>query len=175
MNTISNVESNLGSNLGSSLEYKHPIWQTVTTLTLGFWLSVSLFLDWVIMPSLYLSGMMSQDGFASAGYSLFWNFNRIELLCASLVLTGVLVILNNQLRYAPRVVFLAILLLGISLADTYFLTPQMSAAGVNLSMFDSVVEIPATMNFLHGFYWVLDLVKLVAGGVVLGWCWRQKV
>jgi hypothetical protein len=167
MNAISNIESNL--------ERKRPIWQTVTTMTLGFWLSVSLFLDWVIMPSLYLSGMMSQDGFASAGYSLFWNFNRIELLCASLVLTGVLVILNNQLRSAPRVIFLAILLLGISLADTYFLTPQMSAVGVSLSMFESVVEIPAKMNILHGFYWVLDLVKLVAGGVVLGWCWRQKV
>ncbi|NJR18445.1 MAG: hypothetical protein HC785_23860 [Calothrix sp. CSU_2_0] len=163
------------SNIKSNAEYKPSIWQTVTTLTLGFWLSVSLFLDWVIMPSLYLSGMMSQDGFASAGYSLFWNFNRIELLCASLVLTGVLVILNNQLRSAPKIVFLAILLLGISLADTYFLTPQMSAAGVSLSLFDSVAEIPAKMNLLHGFYWVLDLVKLMAGGVVLGWCWRQKV
>jgi hypothetical protein len=167
MNTIPNIESNV--------EYKRPFWQIVTTLTLGFWLSASLFLDWVIMPSLYLSGMMSQDGFVSAGYSLFWNFNRIELLCAGLVVTGILVILNSQLRYSPGIAFLAILLLGISLADTYFLTPQMSAAGVNLSMFDSVAEIPATMNLLHGFYWVLDLVKLIAGGLVLGWCWRQKV
>jgi len=39
--------------------------------------------------------MMTQAGFATAGYLIFWNFNRIELLSAALVLTGVLVISNN--------------------------------------------------------------------------------
>lgn len=54
----------------SSLEFKRPIWQTAIILTLGFWLSASLVLDWVIMPSLYLSGMMSQAGFTTAGYTI---------------------------------------------------------------------------------------------------------
>ncbi|BAZ41911.1 hypothetical protein NIES4101_78790 [Calothrix sp. NIES-4101] len=167
MSTISSIESNV--------VYKRPLWQNITTLTLGFWLSASLFLDWVIMPSLYISGMMSQDGFASAGYSIFWSFNRIELLCAGLVLTGVLVLSNSRLRNSPVITFLAVLLLAISFSDTYFLTPQMSATGVNLSMFNSGLPIPATMDILHGLYWVLDVVKLVVGGVILGWSWQQKV
>jgi len=58
-------------------------------LTLGFWLSGSLILDWVILVCVF--GMMTQAGFATAGYLIFWNFNRIELLSAALVLTGVLV------------------------------------------------------------------------------------
>ncbi|MEA5572302.1 hypothetical protein [Calothrix sp. UHCC 0171] len=167
MSTISSIESNV--------VYKRPLWQNITTLTLGFWLSASLFLDWVIMPSLYISGMMSQDSFASAGYSIFWSFNRIELLCAGLVLTGVLVLSNSRFRNSPVITFLAVLLLAISFADTYFLTPQMSAIGVNLSLFNSLSPIPVTMNVLHGLYWVLDVVKLVIGGVILGWSWQQKV
>jgi len=72
---------------------------------------------------------MTQAGFATAGYLIFWNFNRIELLSAAL-LTGVLVISNN-LRSANNwrrsAIALSVLLLAISLVDTYFLT-QMCAA-----------------------------------------------
>jgi len=71
----------------SSIQTKRLNWQNIVTLTLSFWLSGSLILDWVIMPSLYVSGMMTQAGFATAGYLIFWNFNRIELLSAALVLT----------------------------------------------------------------------------------------
>ena len=69
----------------SSLQLKRPIWQTIVVVTLGLWLGGSLVLDWVIMPSLYLSGMMTQPGFTTAGYLIFWNFNRIELLAAAIV------------------------------------------------------------------------------------------
>jgi len=82
--------------------------------------------------------MMTQAGFATAGYLIFWNFNRIELLSAALVLTGVLVISNN-LRSANNwrrsAIALSVLLLAISLVDTYFLTPQMCAAGLQLNLF----------------------------------------
>ncbi|MGH2414768.1 MAG: hypothetical protein ACRDEA_13985, partial [Microcystaceae cyanobacterium] len=71
-------------------------WSTVVMLTLGFWLSSSLILDAVIIPGLSASGMMSQGGFASAGYLIFGVFNRIELLCASVVLTGFLVFRRNH-------------------------------------------------------------------------------
>jgi len=64
---------------------------------------------------------MTQAGFATAGYLIFWNFNRIELLSAALVLTGVLVISNN-LRSANwrRSAIALSVLLAISLVDTYF-------------------------------------------------------
>lgn len=55
----------------SNVEFKRPVWYTMLTLTLGFWLSASLLLDWVILPSMYFSGMMNLDSFASAGYSIF--------------------------------------------------------------------------------------------------------
>lgn len=160
----------------SSIQLKRPIWQTIVMLTLGFWLSGSLILDWVIMPSLYVSGMMTQSGFATAGYLIFWNFNRIELLSAALVLTGVLTLgtqfaANNWRRSA---IALSVLLLAISLIETYFLTPQMSATGLQLNLFESAAEIPVTMNQLHVGYWVLEAVKLIAGGTLLSWCFRQQ-
>lgn len=161
----------------SSIELKRPIWQSIVMLTLGFWLSGSLILDWVIMPSLYVSGMMTQSGFATAGYLIFWNFNRIELLAAALVLTGVLVLGRTQFaanNWRRGAIFLSLLLLAISIIDTYFLTPQMCAAGLQLNLFESAREIPATMSQLHAGYWVMEAVKLVAGGTLLNWCFRQQ-
>ncbi|MBW4450848.1 MAG: DUF4149 domain-containing protein [Spirirestis rafaelensis WJT71-NPBG6] len=156
----------------SNVEFKRPIWQTAVILTLGFWLSASIILDWVIMPSLYLSGMMTQAGFATAGYTMFWNFNRIELLSAGLILTGVLAMSKTHSWRADTVV-LAVLLLAVSLIDTYFLTPQMSAIGVQLNLFEAATTIPAGMNLLHGGYWVLEAVKLLAAGTLLSRCWRE--
>lgn len=161
----------------SSIELKRPIWQSIVMLTLGFWLSGSLILDWVIMPSLYVSGMMTQSGFATAGYLIFWNFNRIELLAAALVLTGVLVLGKTQFaanNWCRGAIVLSLLLLAISIIDTYFLTPQMCAAGLQLNLFESAREIPATMSQLHAGYWLMEAVKLVAGGTLLGWCFRQQ-
>ena len=160
----------------SSLQLKRPLWQTIVVLTLGFWFSSSLVLDWVIMPSLYVSGMMTQTGFATAGYSIFWNFNRIELLAAALILTGVLVlgrtefVANNWRRNA---IVLSLLLLFVSLIDTYFLTPQMCAAGLQLNLFESATEIPAMMNQMHIGYWILEAVKLGTCGTLLGWTLSQ--
>jgi hypothetical protein len=159
--------------ISSQVELKRPIWQPVAMLTLGFWLSASLILSWVIMPSLYVTGMMTQPGFASAGYAIFWNFNRIELLCASLVLASVLAICSTQSKWRLNAIILSVLLLGIALVDTYFLTPQMSALGVQLNIFDTVLETPANMNLLHAGYWVLEAVKLVAGCTLLSWCNRN--
>jgi Domain of unknown function (DUF4149) len=156
----------------SNVEFKRPIWQTAVILTLGFWLSASIVLDWVIMPSLYLSGMMTQAGFATAGYAIFWNFNRIELLSAGLILTGVLAMSKTH-SWRGGTVVLSVLLLAVSLIDTYFLTPQMSAIGVQLNLFETATTIPAGMTLLHSGYWVLEAVKLLAAGTLLNRCWRE--
>lgn len=141
-------------------------WQRILAFTLLFWLSGTVILDGVIMPSLYLSGMMVEPGFASAGYSLFWVFNRLELLCAAIVLTAAFVLHYTHPigeRFHQIISFLAILLLGIVSVDTYWLTPHMSALGAHLNLFTSTTEIPTGMNQLHVSYWVLELIKLTAG------------
>ncbi len=158
----------------SKIEFKQPNWQPAILLTLGFWLSASLILDWVIMPSLYLSGMMTQASFTTAGYVIFWNFNRLELLSAAVVLTGVLAINKTQSQWRFNSIVLSVLLLAVALLDTYFLTPEMCATGVNLNLFAAENTIPTTMNLLHGGYWVLEMLKLVVGAVLLNWCWRQE-
>ncbi|MCP6758312.1 MAG: hypothetical protein NHB32_05910 [Fischerella sp. CENA71] len=160
-------------NTVSSFGFKRPIWQSIVMLTLGFWLSASLLLDWVIMPSLYVSGMITQASFATAGYVIFWNFNRIELLAAGLVLTGVLALNQTQSKWLSGSLILSVLLLAISFTTTYFLTPEMSAIGMQLNLFQTTAEVPANMNLLHGSYWLLEVIKLVAGGTLLSWCWRQ--
>ncbi|MCL1475149.1 DUF4149 domain-containing protein [Argonema antarcticum] len=159
----------------SSLEVKRPVWPTVVIFTLAFWLSASLMMDLVIMPGMYASGMMTQAGFATAGYMIFWVFNRIELLCAALVLTGALVLdrthftTGNQSRNA---IILSSILITIALVCTYFLSPEMSALGLNLNLFEPVAEVPGKMNLLHEGYWALEVLKLVAGGAILS-LWYQ--
>lgn len=163
MNTIST----------SNVEFKRPVWPNIVILTLGFWLSASVILDWVIMPSLYVSGMMTQSSFASAGYTIFWIFNRVELLCAGLVLTGVLASSQINLNWQKKIIFGANLLVAIAVVNTYVLTPEMSAIGMQLNWFEAITEAPAQMNLLHGSYWVLEIAKLIIGGTLFSWCWKQ--
>ena len=161
----------------SGVELKRPVWQTTGIFTLAFWLSSSLILDLVIMPSLYATGMMTQAGFATAGYSIFWIFNRIELVCAALVLTSILAAQSTQQPSIKenRSIILSVILLGIALIYTYFLTPEMSALGLQLNLFDSTTVIPANMNQMHVGYWLLEALKLIGCSTLLGLCYRNSV
>ncbi len=143
-------------------------WQSTTIASLVFWLCSSLALDFVLMPGMYAAGMMNEPGFATAGYSMFWLFNRFELICAALIFTGTLVMAQSGLIQSRRMtIALAATLMVIVLACTYALVPEMSALGLQLDAFSTVPSVPAEMNLMHGLYWLLDLLKLVAGGVLL--------
>lgn len=158
----------------SSRDLSSAGWKKVLVLVLAFWLSSSLMLDGLVMPSMYVSGMMTEPGFAAAGYSLFWMFNRVELLCAALVLTSVLILRYRRHlwnRPGQLTVLLSALLLAIALIDTYALTPQMSALGLQLNWFTSS-DTPALMNQLHLGYWLLDCLKLVTCGMLL-WVYNR--
>lgn len=157
----------------SNLQLKKSTWQTAIILALGFWLSASLVLDWVIMPSLYVSGMMNQASFSTAGYTIFWNFNRLELLSVAVVLTSVLAMGKAKSNWRLSSIFLSCLLLTIVLLDTYFLTPQMCAVGSNFSLFAATSVVPETMNLLHGGYFILEVLKVVSAGILLNQSWRQ--
>lgn len=159
----------------SNRNLKQSAGQTILFAVLAFWLSGSLFLDGVVMPTLYASGMMTAPGFASAGYSLFWLFNRVELLCAAVVLTSVLVLRYTRHpwnRSGQITILLSILLLSVALMDTYGLAPQMSALGLRLDWFTDSSEPPALMNQLHAGYWLLETLKLAAGGILL-WLYNR--
>lgn len=156
--------------------FQRPKWRTVVVATLAFWLSASLILDLVIMPSMYAAGMMTEPNFATAGYSMFWIFNRVELLCAALILTSVLVLctLSTATRQYRWALPLSLALLAISLNCTYGLTPEMGALGIHLNLFESAAEVPALMNQMHEQYWLLELLKLAAGGILLGAYYKQQ-
>ncbi len=151
---------------------KSVVWHKVLTIVLAFWLSTSLLLDLVIMPSLAASGMLTQPDFVPAGYGLFWVFNRLELVCAAVAVTGLLIQRQGSKSRESRgaqSVMLSLLMLSVTLVCTYFLSPQMSSLGAHLNWFDTAVDVPAGMNQLHGGYWVLEAVKLTIGGVLLSW------
>uniref|UniRef100_A0A832H3Q1 DUF4149 domain-containing protein n=1 Tax=Oscillatoriales cyanobacterium SpSt-402 TaxID=2282168 RepID=A0A832H3Q1_9CYAN len=158
----------------SSHDLNQSGWKKVLILVLAFWLSGSLLLDGLVMPSMYVSGMMTEPGFATAGYSLFWLFNRVELLCAALVFTSVLVLRYTRHpwnRPGQFTVLLSMVLMAIAFIDTYGLTPQMSALGLQLNWF-TALETPALMNQLHLGYWLLDCLKLLAAGALL-WVYNR--
>ncbi|MGF1499977.1 MAG: hypothetical protein ACFB8W_24590 [Elainellaceae cyanobacterium] len=149
-------------------------WQTVLSAVLLVWLSSSLLLDVLIMPTLYAAGMMTSPDFATAGYSLFWSFNRLELLGSAVVLTGAVALWQQltlpKLRWGMA---LAAGLLAIALFYTYGLTPEMSALGLHLNLFESAEAVPTNMNALHSEYFGLELVKLAIAGTLF-WLYRDE-
>lgn len=148
----------------SRVDYQSVNWRKSLVLVLAFWISSSVLLDFVILPSLFAAGMMTQPDFATAGYGIFWVFNRLELLCAASVLTAVLV--RQQSEKAVFSLALAGILFAVTIACTYFLSPQMSSLGLNLNLFEPA-HVPAGMNQLHLTYWVLEACKFLAGGWLL--------
>ncbi|MBM0743582.1 hypothetical protein JOY44_18515 [Phormidium sp. CLA17] len=145
-------------------------WKVALFLTLAFWLSISLMLDGIVMPSLYVSGMMTSPDFATAGYSLFWIFNRVELLCAAVIFTSVLMsryVCHPFYRPGFLSIILSVVLLTISLIDTYGLTPQMGALGISLNWLNPSTEISVEMNQLHAGYWLLEMLKIAASAALL--------
>jgi hypothetical protein len=148
-------------------------WQLLAVSSLGFWISGSLILDFVIMPTLWATGMMESSGFVSAGYSIFWIFNRVELLCAGAVLSSILALsnLNRFSVYAGRKMIVgAGMLLAIALSCTFILTPYMSGLGLDLDIFAPTKAIAADMNQMHSIYWVLEASKLGIAGLLLSMC-----
>lgn len=172
------MHSRVGTSTNYNLVLTSTSWKTVLFMALGFWLSSSLMLDLLIMPGLYATGMISQPEFAGAGYLIFWFFNRVELICAALIVTGILVLRRNQ-DVLPRRgyigVLLSLLLLVIPLIYIYGLTPQMSALGLQLDLFNPVSEVPEAMNQLHEGYWMLEIGKLILGGTLLSFCSRDRL
>ncbi len=153
-------------------------WSTLILAILGFWLSASCLIDLLILPSLSAAGMMSQTGFASAGFLLFGIFNRIELVCASLVLSGFLVFRRHHtlshLKENWSIAF-ASLLFVIPLCYTYFLTPQMGALGLQLNLFTSFNPMSSAMMAFHSGYWLLEGLKLFTGVMLMRWCYQSLV
>jgi hypothetical protein len=152
-------------------------WSTVVMFVLGFWLSASLMLDSVIIPILSSSGMMEEASFPTVGYSIFGVFNHIELLCAAIVLSGFLVFSQNHflnLVQERLALVLAAILLTITLAYTYILTPQMSGLGLQLNLFDFQGVMCNKMISLHEVYWFLEVIKFVAGISLLRMCYRNS-
>jgi Domain of unknown function (DUF4149) len=162
----------------SRVESIRPRWQAIVMVALIFWLSGSVILDLLVMPSLYVSGMMVSPDFAAAGNLMFWGFNRVELICSGVVATGLMVLSDLVGDFGKRsrtAILLSLVLLAIALIDTYALTPHMSALGMQLNLFDSAAEVPAGMNSLHQGYFVLEALKLAVGGTLLGWCYQNQV
>ncbi len=161
----------------SRVESIRPRWQAIVMVALIFWLSGSVILDLLVMPSLYVSGMMVSPDFATAGNLMFCGFNRVELICSGLVTTGLMVLSDLAGDFGKRsrtAIILSLVLLTIALIDTYGLTPQMSALGMQLNLFDAA-EVPAGMNLLHQGYFVLEALKLAVGATLLGWCYQNQV
>jgi hypothetical protein len=162
-----------------SQQQSHPSrWMSLILIVLGFWLSGSLLIDLVIMPSMSAGGMMNQAGFAAVGFSMFSIFNHLEIVCAAIGLTSLIALgstlpegFSNRIR---TLISFSTILLAIALVYTYGLTPQMSGLSLNLNLFNSSTELPAGMNQLHFSYFSLELLKFTLVATILGWCFRNN-
>jgi Domain of unknown function (DUF4149) len=146
------------------------LWQNIAMGSLGFWLSGSLMLDLVVMPTMWATGMMESSGFASASYSIFWIFNRVELICAAAALSSLWAlsqVSRAQLDRNSKMFAGALMLMAIALTYTFILTPYMSGLGFDADIFATTKSLPAEMNQMHSIYWVLEASKLAIIGMLL--------
>jgi hypothetical protein len=150
-------------------------WQNLAIGSLGFWLSGSLILDLIIMPTLWATGMMESSGFASASYSIFWIFNRLELLCAASILSGIWALSksSSNVDRKPELFAGAMMLFAIAMTYTFVLTPYMSGLGIDLDLVETTKSLPVEMNQMHSIYWVLEASKLGIAGMLLSLCNRS--
>jgi Domain of unknown function (DUF4149) len=142
------------------LHWQDSTWHRVLPIVLLFWLSASLVLDFLVMPVMYTSGMMAESHFVLAGQALFGAFNRMELVLAATICVGFWV--KQQTPEVEREsIFrnlpIAVMLLGIAVLCTYFVTPTMSGLGF---VEESTGIVPAEMTTMHTLYWMLESVKL---------------
>ncbi len=154
------------------------LWRHIAIGSLGFWLSGSLMLDLVVMPTMWTTGMMESSGFASASYSIFWIFNRVELVCAAAALSTIWALSQVNLASVERLAVCdsnrnrkmfagAVMLMAIALSYTFILTPYMSGLGFNTDIFTTTQSLPVEMNQMHSIYWVLEATKLAIIGMLL--------
>lgn len=141
-------------------------WSTLAFMVLGFWLSTSLILDLLVMPTFYAEGMMQSVDFISVLHGIFSVFNRVELVCACLILTSAFVFINHH-DFSPSkekfTVALALLLTAIALIFTYILTPQLTGMGLALGIFERSETMPQAMINVQASYWILEAIKFIAG------------
>ena len=163
----------------SKLSLRQFNWDALVLVVVTFWLSSSVLLDFFMMPMMYESGMMNEPNFATAGYGMFWLFNRIEVLCAAAILTGLLVLRQRDRNefdvlesgsQSRRALMVSGLLLAIALLYTYVFTPQMSALGMQ---FVDGAEAPAAMGYMHVLYWGAEALKLAAAAWLVKVCYRD--
>ena len=155
-------------------------WDALVLLIVTFWLSSSVLLDFFMMPMMYESGMMNTPEFATGSYSLFWLFNRVEMLCAASILTGLLVIREKRSQFdvvdsgarSRWAILIGGGLMAIALIYTYYLTPHLSAMGLTLDQF-SLEAVPAGMSDLLLAYWILETLKLAGAALLMKLCYRD--
>jgi hypothetical protein len=161
---------NTGSNKIAIEPLDRKRWQQIAIVSLGFWMSATLILDLVVMPTLWATGMMESSGFATAGYSLFWIFNRIELLCGAIVLSSIWAAISTaptRVATQPQLLAGASVLLAIALSYTFVITPYMSGLSLDLDIMAIAKHVPLEMDRLHSIYWVLEASKLGIAGMLL--------
>ena len=152
-------------------------WNQMVLMVLGFWLSASFLLDAVIVPVLFSTGMMADQGFISAGYVLFGVFNRLELVCSALILAAFISFwTQNQFgdRRSLSALVIASLLFNIALISTYYLTPQISGWGLEMETMTAVPTMPNAMIWLHGIYWTFEIAKFGLGLTLWRWCYQKN-
>ncbi|MEO1393590.1 MAG: hypothetical protein AAFV90_11825 [Cyanobacteria bacterium J06634_5] len=175
------------SKFSSPLSLRQFNWDALVLLVVTFWISSSALLDFLLMPMMYESGMMNEANFATAGYSIFWLFNRVELVCAAAILSGLLALRNGWRQHRSQfdvvasgsrsrwALMLSGILFAIALLYTYVLTPHMAALGVNLNGPFAAAEVPEAMGYMHALYWGLEAVKLFAAAWLVKLCYRDVV
>lgn len=153
-----------------SRPYRRAKLQSICIIALGLWISASLVFDFLIIPSLFASGMMESSDFASFSYIVFGNFNHLELLVAGIILGSSLAINYRHNLSKIKIdssIVISVVLMAIALAYTYFFTPQLSSLGMNLDPFVTQELNVNPMIGTHLAYWMLELSKLVLGFFLL--------
>jgi hypothetical protein len=147
------------------------LWIFGLSLILALWIGATVLLDFIVMPSLADAGMMSSAQFIPFGFSLFHQFNGIELIAGSMMLSGAILLLaQTEISHRIRFGLTSTALFLIPFVYFYYLGPEMAGLGLASNLSEGI---PSSMNVMHYTYWGLDLLKLSCVGLYLSELWHS--
>jgi hypothetical protein len=122
---------------------------------------MSVLVDVVAIPTVFKNISIMQEG-GKIGMIIFGRFNGFEIFFGLMILLGVL----SHQKKSKLMIGLASVLLALSIIYTFYMTPMIAKAGVDLHLVnpnDPQYEI-LTKNhrFYHSLYRSLDTAKLIS-------------
>ncbi|HEV2438855.1 MAG TPA: DUF4149 domain-containing protein [bacterium] len=137
----------------------------IRTFAVALWVGGMAALDFIDAPLRFATPALTRNQAVALGQAVFARFNRIEVACGVVALAAAV-----AARSARWTIVVTALMLALVLAQTLYLTPEITRLAAGLDFVNRTPGDPryAAIRRLHGMYAVVELAVFAGGIAVLG-------